>query len=283
MLLFLLFLLLLALCGATGLRVSPRLPPYRPAAANSRALYSLAPEVDTGTLTNVILGLGVAGAGLNFASYWSLQLETARILGGVPRGSVVTELDALDGKNIFYLPEGVDYTAVMLSSQQGKEKAAINEQLILESIGKANAQGGRPRQGKLRSKSQDIKPKSQDVVLSIGAIGRCSDGADKAIVVNEAFRLLKPGGLFVFLEPGGDDVVDLIATFFPKETVEQTQAEDPFSANSSRKKLRKRQTGEVDISEQNVVVEPPRVKPGIVSTPVSVPLRSFVTGICIRP
>lgn len=269
--------LLIGAALATGLRSVPRsllldVPVITPRCAFPR-LRALPLEVDSGTATNVLLGLGVIGAGLNFLSYWTLQLETARILGGVPRGSVVTELDALDGKNIFYLPEGVDYTGVMLSSQQGKEKAAINEQLILESIGKANGQGGgRPRQGKLRSKSQDIRPKSQDVVLSIGAIGRCSEGADKAIVVNEAFRLLKPGGLFVFLEPGGDDVLELVGGFFPKEIVEVVAVGKSKAAGAA-----------AGAGVEKGAVEPPRVKPGIVSTPVSVPLRSFLTGICIRP
>ena len=263
--------------------------------------------VDLGSLlgsvepTTVVLGLGVAGAAVNFASYWKLQFETARICGGVPRGAIVTEMDAQDGKNIFYLPEGVDYTGVMLSSQQNKEKAAINEQLILESIGKANGQGGSRRHGKMRSKSQDIKPRSQDVVLSIGAIGRCA-GQDRTIVVKEAFRLLKPGGLFVFLEPGGDDVLQLLETFFSKEITETIVPSDSKRGKKSQQEASALAAGRDEGPAEDaaafaavvaVVAEDiassgggvpklRRVKPGIVSTPVSVPFRNFIQGICVR-
>jgi hypothetical protein len=69
------------------------------------------------------------------------------MLGGIPSSSgytKVVELDAQDGKNVFYLPKNAEYTAIMskdageTDEKKKKEKAAINEQLILECIGKAN-------------------------------------------------------------------------------------------------------------------------------------------------
>lgn len=264
-------------------------------------------EIDSGTATNAILALGLVGAGVNFFSYARLQLETAQIIGGIPRNSIVTEFDAQDGKNVFYLPPGVDYTAVMLSSGKSKEKAAINEQLILESVGKANgalasASTGGGLKGKLRAKSQEIKPKSQDVVLSIGAINRASD---KALLVNEAFRILKPGGLFVFLEPGGDDVIDLIKVFFPLEIAQKSppsSSASPSVSQATNGKSTKRRKTVASASEVSAPVETvedvapaddglPQLasstgaasKPGIVSAPVSVPLRNFITGIATRP
>jgi hypothetical protein len=58
----------------------------------------------------------------------------------------VVELDAPDAKNVFYLPKKAAYTAVMddgggvggVDETKAKEKMRVNEQLVLESIGKAN-------------------------------------------------------------------------------------------------------------------------------------------------
>lgn len=66
---------------------------------------------------------------------------------GIPKSSKVIEIDAKDGKNVFYLPKDSDYTAVMSSGggnddkKKRQEKERLNEQLILESIGKANRDG----------------------------------------------------------------------------------------------------------------------------------------------
>ena len=75
------------------------------------------------------------------ALYWRMQFVTAGMVGGIPKNSKVVELDAEDGKNVFYLPSAVEYTAIMSpgnSPEKVKEKSRINEQLILECIGKAN-------------------------------------------------------------------------------------------------------------------------------------------------
>jgi SAM-dependent methyltransferase len=278
-----------------------------------KPLQLLGVEMDSTATTSAILALGALGAGVNFFSYAKLQLETAQIVGGIPKNSVVTEMDAQDGKNIFYLPPGVEYTAVMLSSAQSKEKAAINEQLILESVGKANGvlasstTGGGIR-GKLRTKTQDVKPKSQDVVLSVGAIGRRSGSSEQALAVNEAFRMLKPGGLFVFLEPGGEEVLELISKFFPLEIEEPVSGPDAGAAEGAgqRRKGKAAVTtaaaaaaaaaaSEAQSLEANspaaaaAAAESPgvprltRKRPGIVAAPISVPLRKFVSGIAVRP
>ena len=42
-----------------------------------------------------------------------MQFISAGIVTGIPAKSSVVEVDALDGKNIFYLPKDTDYTAVM--------------------------------------------------------------------------------------------------------------------------------------------------------------------------
>ena len=117
----------------------------------------------------------------------------------------MVEIDAKDGKNVFYLPKGTDYTAVMelpdeTDEKKRIEKGKINEQLILESVGKANREGLQ-LQGKIRSKTQQIDPKSVDCVISAGAMSRSAKPVED--VVNEAFRMLRPGGLFVFIEPDG--------------------------------------------------------------------------------
>ena len=302
----------LAICVACWV-TSSRALRFGQARSRVGPLKLLPEALDTGTATTAILALGGVGAAINFYSYAKLQLETAQIVGGVPPNSVVTEMDAQDGKNVFYLAPGVDYTAIMLSSGQSKEKAAINEQLILESVGKANgalasATTGGGLKGKLRAKSQEIRPKTQDVVLSVGAIGRAKD-QDKALVVNEAFRMLKPGGLFVFLEPGGDDVLSLVGKFFPLE-IEVQEDGSPISAEMEggsdgdgegegegegenvglwRKRKRGGKGAKQRLQQDSSAAAAgvPRItstKPGIVAAPVSgVPLRSFISGIAIRP
>lgn len=304
----------LAICVACWVTSSGALRPGFAQARSRVVTLQLLPDaLDTGTATTAILALGGVSAAINFYSYAKLQLETAQIVGGIPKDSVVTEIDAQDGKNVFYLAPGVDYTAIMLSSGQSKEKAAINEQLILESVGKANgalasATTGGGLKGKLRAKSQEIRPKTQDVVLSIGAIGRAKD-QDKALVVNEAFRMLKPGGLFVFLEPGGDDVLSLVGKFFPLE-IEVQEDGSPISAEMEsgsdgdgegegegegenvglwRKRKRGSKGAKQRLQQDSSAAAAgvPRItstKPGIVAAPVSgVPLRSFISGIAIRP
>ena len=55
---------------------------------------------------------------------------------------LIVEIEAIDGKNIFYLPKKSQYTAIMSVTEndpvKAKEKSRLNEQLILECIGKAN-------------------------------------------------------------------------------------------------------------------------------------------------
>lgn len=73
--------------------------------------------------------------------YSKMQVVTATTVAGIPPNSNVVEFDALDGKQIFYLPRGCDYTAVMpLGDDVSKQKqnSNFNERVILESIGKAN-------------------------------------------------------------------------------------------------------------------------------------------------
>lgn len=75
-------------------------------------------------------------AALKGAAYVKQQYAIAEVVGGIPRASVVAELDAQDGKNIFYLPRDTDYIAVMNPGAdlvKAKEKSRVNEQLILVS------------------------------------------------------------------------------------------------------------------------------------------------------
>ena len=93
------------------------------------------------------LSSGIAGAVAAFGLakvflYSKMQYITAKTISGIPRGSKVVDLDVQDGKNIFYLSESCDYTAIMQNTEtdpiKKKEKSSFNERVILESIGKAN-------------------------------------------------------------------------------------------------------------------------------------------------
>ena len=88
-----------------------------------------------------LIGIGLGGMTYAF-SYYKVALATAGIISGIKPNQDVVELDCLDGKNVFYLPAGTDYTAVMGEgvgdSKKRAEKRRVNEQLILECVGKAN-------------------------------------------------------------------------------------------------------------------------------------------------
>lgn len=87
--------------------------------------------------------------------------------------------------------------AVVADPAKAKERARVNEQLLLECVGRANAQGGSGIRGRMRQRSQDVSPKSADCVLSVFAMARASAGSSGSEfeVLSEAFRLLRPGGL----------------------------------------------------------------------------------------
>lgn len=92
------------------------------------------------TLPYVGVSVGTFGL-LKLGIYWRTQYLTASVISGIPKECSVVEIDAADGKNIYYLPKGTDYTAVMNPGNDQskiKEKTRINEQLVLECIGKVN-------------------------------------------------------------------------------------------------------------------------------------------------
>ena len=78
-------------------------------------LLTILLENNRSTQTPFIAGPIVAGIFFvfKFAVYWKMQFVSAGIVTGIPSKSSVVEVDAQDGKNIFYLPKGTDYTAVM--------------------------------------------------------------------------------------------------------------------------------------------------------------------------
>jgi hypothetical protein len=66
------------------------------------------------------------------------------------------------------------------------ERARIDEQLVLECVGRANGQTpGLELRARIRRRSQELPPKSVDCVLSVGGISRATNPFE---AVNEAFR-----------------------------------------------------------------------------------------------
>lgn len=200
------------------------------AAGNSLPEFLPSLELSDISATPVAIALGSAFLLFKTFVYWRMQFVSASMVSGIPKGSSVVEIDAQDGKNVFYLPQKVDYTAVMSTGGSGdakkeKEKSAINNQLILESIGKAN-RGGLGLSGKVRSRTQDVPSKTADCVLSVGAISRAGDS--RVELVNEAFRILKPGGLLVFVEPdGGGRTLSAIQSVSTAVNATQYHAPEP--------------------------------------------------------
>jgi hypothetical protein len=56
--------------------------------------------------TVVATASAVAFAGSKFVIYSKMQFVTASLVGGIPKNFKVVEIDATDGKNVFYLPSG---------------------------------------------------------------------------------------------------------------------------------------------------------------------------------
>jgi hypothetical protein len=125
-----------------------------------------------------------------FGIYWYMQLKTAELLSGIPPNLSIVEYDAKDGKNIFYLPRGSDYTAIMTIKdikdiRKVEDKRKLNEQLILECIGKANKEGSQ-LSGKVRVDAKEVAPASVDCVVSVGSMQRLSSST----VLQDCYRYL---------------------------------------------------------------------------------------------
>ncbi len=92
-------------------------------------------------ITSSLVGVTGITILLKLGVYWKMQFVTASLISGIQPYSTVVEIDAQDGKQVFYLPQGCDYTAIMGNSgdeRKAREKATFNERVILESIGKSN-------------------------------------------------------------------------------------------------------------------------------------------------
>lgn len=190
--------------------------------------------------------------------YSKFQYTQASIIGGIPIseiGNKVVELDARDGKNVFYLPKNSDYTAIMMvdetDEKKRRDKLTLNEQLILECVGKANNNNLNLR-GRVRGDHKRFS-KSMDCVISTGALARSTE---KGELLNEVYRMLRPGGVFVFVEPENKDTMSLLEQTFPREIVQSTNTKaikdgTKFESKMKNRKYKKKQTLEMELNEMN--------------------------------
>ena len=153
--------------------------------------------------------------------------------------------------------------------------------------------------------------------MSTGAIARSGSGAVE--LVNEVYRMLRPGGLFVFCDSEGSSVMEAIEKVFPATiTSGQSAGEKSRKAaskktlaleESGQKKNKKRKasstsaaaatsidTGVAVAAEEEVTAEEveeaeavteqsPAVqtRPGITYERIANLFDPYVTGICVRP
>ena len=246
-----------------------------------------------------------------FIVYSRMQFVTASMIGGIPPKSSICEIDAIDGKNIFYLSKECDYTAIMpikeIDPKKIKDKLAINEQLILESIGKANI-GGLKLSGKIRQKTQDIATKTIDTVISVGALSRSNNAYETLMEIN---RILRPGGLFVFVEPANTnngETIKTIESIFPKEIIsiesagtkiEKAKAKEAKKSKNNKKipkndletfsniddenKVEEVEVNTINQNDNNDVNTKPIVRPGLTYELLQNVIDPYVTGIGIKP
>ena len=199
--------------------------------------------------------VAASGAGyllLQFFAYWRIQIMAANIFSGIPKALTIVELDAQDGKNIFYLPQNSEYIGVMNSGKYDlsnvrnlkkiQEKSRMNEQLILECIGKANVDNMN-LSGKMRERTQDIPSKTVDCVISVNSLERAKDTGKQIELVSEVYRMLKPGGLFVFVEADNDDVINRVFySVFPEKIKETKPAGPKLKAKKNNRNKKGKKT-----------------------------------------
>lgn len=220
-------------------------------------------------------------AALKLSFYISFQYQVASIISTIPKNFRVCELCANDIKNILYLPSGADYTAILsedvteISSKEKREEAIkLQEKLIFESIGRANAilqTDNKPIiKGKIRTSSEQLTSGSFDCVISINGVQRSS--MLPQAYFKEAYRLLRPGGLFVFVENDRtNNIISLMKQIFP----EVIKLKVP---NDNESKLKKAEI--VDTETTSRYVE----KPGIEFDRISnLNIEPFVVGISVKP
>ena len=123
-----------------------RLPPFISHIRQSQTKLQLDLINEFPLSTSIAGTIGLFGLA-KVISYWRMQYLQASTISGIPQGSNVVEFDAKDGKNIFYLSNNCEYTAIMpipsgeSDQKKIKDKVAINDRLILDSIINANTNG----------------------------------------------------------------------------------------------------------------------------------------------
>ena len=159
-------------------------------------------------LVSILGGFAIARA----VVYWRVQFITASMIGRhVPPGARrVLEYGVGQGRNLYYYPKNTGMVV-------GVDPDAKEDLLIQVSVA-----AGVPFVAKAQpcEAPNDQPDGSVDAVITTGALGASKD---KAAIVREAARALKPGAPFVFVEDmsfGKDGVVEAVEALDEFQSVE---------------------------------------------------------------
>jgi hypothetical protein len=151
----------------------------------------------------------------------------------------------------------------------------------------------------------EIPGRSVNVVVSIGALNRAGTRDRQLELLNDAYRVLKPGGLFVFMEPDGDgQKIPAITTVFPKDIIKKAEAGEEEAGGEQQKKRGKRKKASKAPQEDPYAYETPPpmdgtsltesleekeedraavVLPGVTFERLQNFADPYITGIAVRP
>lgn len=145
-------------------------------------------------------------------SYWQQQQQCVKLLGLIPKGSSVLELDAVDGaKYMYYLPFGCEVTQ-RVENLEKEGPVTLAAQKLGMSVYFAEPE-------------DELEDDYFDAAFSIGAVKRAGakGGTDAAIqLLDEALRCLAPNGKLYFIEAGADECEPLLAAALDKSPYVRT-------------------------------------------------------------
>jgi SAM-dependent methyltransferase len=176
--------------------------------------------------------------GLDMVTYMRVEwIAAALVTNQTPRtADVVLQLGCEDGRAVTFVPRTVDKLITSTVEADGIMPVAIERQLRQQEKSR-NSGGTSGKVEIVNQRADDLKEtadESVDVVISLAACERMiENGLDWKKSVQEAARVLKPGGRLLFVEPpeiDGVSYLDYLANLSVQTLSEEGQesTEEPF-------------------------------------------------------
>ena len=171
--------------------------------------------------------------GLDMVTYMRVEwISAALVTNQTPRSAdVCLQLGCEDGRAVTFVPRTIDKLITSTVEADGILPVAIERQLKQQ---EKTRNAGRVEI--VNQRADDLKEtpdESVDIVISLAACERMIEkGLDWKKSVQEAARVLKPGGRLLFVEPPeleGASYLDYLANLSVQNVNEQGEKEDPVN------------------------------------------------------